>query len=225
MARPLRIEYPGALYHITTRGNARRAVFKDASDRALFLDTLQRVSERYHWLCHAYCLMDNHYHLVLETLDGNLAQRMRQLNGIYTQAYNRRHRRVGHLFQGRYKAILVDKESYLLEVCRYVVLNPVRAKAVDHPGRWKWSSYGGTPARLNAIRRSRPIGCWDSSARSARRRSSATGNSSATGSENRASTRASSRRACWGPRSSSSGCSGAFAGGRNSRRSPSGRDT
>jgi REP element-mobilizing transposase RayT len=144
MARPLRIEYPGALYHITTRGNARRAVFKDASDRALFLDTLQRVSERYHWLCHAYCLMDNHYHLVLETLDGNLAQRMRQLNGIYTQAYNRRHRRVGHLFQGRYKAILVDKESYLLEVCRYVVLNPVRAKAVDHPGRWKWSSYGGT---------------------------------------------------------------------------------
>ena len=144
MARPPRIEYPGALYHITTRGNARRAVFKDASDRALFLDTLQRVSERYHWLCHAYCLMDNHYHLVIETLDGNLAQGMRQLNGIYTQAYNRKHRRVGHLFQGRYKAILVDKESYLLEVCRYVVLNPVRAKAADHPGRWKWSSYGGT---------------------------------------------------------------------------------
>ena len=104
MARPLRIEYPGALYHITTRGNARRSVFKDDRDRALFLDTLQRVSERYHWLCHAYCLMDNHYHLVLETPDGNLAQGMRQLNGIYTQAYNRRHRRVGHLFQGRYKA-------------------------------------------------------------------------------------------------------------------------
>src|ERR1043165_4181295 len=143
MARPLRIEYPGALYHITTRGNARRAVFKDASDRALFLDTLQRVSERYHWLCHAYCLMDNHYHLVIETLDGNLAQGMRQLNGVYTQAYNRRHRRVGHLFQGRHKAILVDKESHLLEICRYVVLTPVRAKAAEHPGRWKWSSYGG----------------------------------------------------------------------------------
>src|ERR1041385_5628104 len=140
MARPLRIEYPGAVYHITTRGNARRAVFKDASDRALFLDPLQRVSERYHWLCHAYCLMDNHYHLVLETLDGNLAQGMRQLNGIYTQAYNRRHRRVGHLFQGRYKAILVDKESYLLEVCRYFVLTPARPRPVDLRGRGKCSS-------------------------------------------------------------------------------------
>ena len=144
MARPLRIEYPGALYHITTRGNARRPIFKDDRDRFLFLDILHRVSDRYHWLCHAYCLMDNHYHLVVETPEGNLSVGMRQINGIYTQMYNRRHRRTGHLFQGRYKAILVDKESHLLEVCRYVVLNPVRAKAVDHPGRWKWSSYGGT---------------------------------------------------------------------------------
>jgi putative transposase len=144
MARPLRIEYPGALYHLTTRGNARRAIFKDDRDRRLFLDTLHRVSDRYHWLCHAYCLMDNHYHLVVETPDGNLSLGMRQLNGIYTQSYNRRHRRAGHLFQGRYKAILVERESYLLEVCRYVVLNPVRAKAVEHPSRWKWSSYGGT---------------------------------------------------------------------------------
>src|SRR5262245_61850059 len=138
MARPLRIEYPGALYHITTRGNARRGIFKDDRDRLLFLDILHRVSDRYHWHCHAYCLMDNHYHLVVETPDANLALGMRQLNGIYTQAYNRRHRRTGHLFQGRYKAILVEKESHLLEVCRYVVLNPVRAKAVDHLGRWKW---------------------------------------------------------------------------------------
>src|ERR1044072_4951802 len=116
MARPLRLEYPGALYHITTRGNARRPIFKDDSDRRLFLDTLQRVADRYHWLCHAYCLMDNHYHLVVETLDGNLAQGMRQLNGTYTQAYNRRHRRVGHLFQGRYKALPGEKRGLLLGV-------------------------------------------------------------------------------------------------------------
>jgi REP element-mobilizing transposase RayT len=147
MARPLRIEYPGALYHITTRGNARRSIFKDDSDRRLLLDILHQVSHRYQWLCHAYCLMDNHYHLVLETPDGNLSLGMRQLNGVYTQAYNRRHRRVGHLFQGRFKAILVDKESHLLEVCRYVVLNPVRAKAAAHPAEWKWSSYGGTAGR------------------------------------------------------------------------------
>jgi putative transposase len=150
MARPLRIEYPGALYHITTRGNARRAIFKDDRDRLVFLDTLHRVSDRYHWLCHAYCLMGNHYHLVVETPDGNLSVGMRQLNGIYTQTYNRRHRRVGHVFQGRFKAILVDKESYLLEVCRYVVLTPVRAKAAAHPAEWKWSSYGGTAGRSKA---------------------------------------------------------------------------
>jgi len=88
--------------------------------------------------------MDNHYHLVIETPEANLAQGMRQLNGIYTQRYNRRHRTVGHLFQGRYKAILIQKESYLQEVCRYVVLNPVRAKAVEKVEQWKWSSYRGT---------------------------------------------------------------------------------
>src|SRR5438045_1812876 len=91
MARPLRIEYPGALYHITTRGNGRRSIFKDDADRRLFLDTLHRVSDRYHWLCHAYCLMANHYHIFVETPDANLSIGMRQLNGIYTQAFNRRH--------------------------------------------------------------------------------------------------------------------------------------
>lgn len=144
MARPLRIEYAGALYHNTTRGNARRSIFKVDRDRLLFLDTLKKVADRYHWFCHAYCLMDNHYHLVIETPEGNLSRGMRQLNGIYTQAYNHSHRRVGHLFQGRYKAILVDKESHFLEVCRYVVLNPVRAKLTEDAGKWRWSSYGGT---------------------------------------------------------------------------------
>jgi putative transposase len=144
MARPLRIEYDGALYHLTSRGNERKAIYRDDEDRLNFLDILQRVNERFNWICHAYCLMNNHYHLVVETPDGNLSQGMRQLNGVYTQYFNRRHHRVGHVFQGRYKAVIIDKESYLLEVSRYVVLNPVRAKAVKRPEDWKWSSYRGT---------------------------------------------------------------------------------
>src|SRR3990172_2619948 len=130
MARPLRIEYNGAVYHVTSRGNERKNIFKDDEDRLLFLDTLKKVSEKYNWLCHAYCLMNNHYHLVIETPDGNLSRGMWQLNGVYTQRYNARHYSVGHIFQGRYKAILIQKDSHLLEVSRYVVLNPVRAKAV-----------------------------------------------------------------------------------------------
>jgi putative transposase len=144
MARPLRIEFDGALYHVTSRGNERRAIFKDETDRELFLHTLAQVNERYHWICHAYCLMNNHYHLVIETPDGNLAKGMRQLNGVYTQVFNKRHLRVGHLFQARYRGILVQKESHFLEVCRYVVLNPVRAKSVRAPQQWKWSSYRAT---------------------------------------------------------------------------------
>ncbi len=144
MSRPLRIEYDGAVYHITSRGNARSHIFKDSEDRKYFLDTLHKVNRRYNWICHAYCLMNNHYHLIIETPDGNLSKGMRQLNGVYTQLFNRRHKRVGHIFQGRYKAILIQKESHLLEVCRYVVLNPVSAKIVDTPREWKWSSYRAT---------------------------------------------------------------------------------
>ena len=144
MARPLRIEYPGAVYHITSRGNEKKLIFKDERDREIFLDTLSQVDKRYNWLCHAYCLMNNHYHLIIETPDGNLSAGMRQLNGVYTQAFNRQHNRVGHLFQGRYKGILIQKDSHLLEVCRYVVLNPVRAKAVKKPEQWRWSSYQAT---------------------------------------------------------------------------------
>jgi putative transposase len=144
MARPLRIEYSGAVYHITSRGNEKKAVFKDEKDREIFLDILSQVDKLYNWLCHAYCLMNNHYHLIIETPDGNLSAGMRQLNGVYTQAFNKRHNRVGHLFQGRYKAILIQKDSHLLEACRYVVLNPVRAKAVKKPNQWKWSSYQAT---------------------------------------------------------------------------------
>jgi len=150
MARPLRIEYPGAVYHITTRGNARKKIYKYDMDRANFIDVLCSVAKKYNWLCHAYCLMDNHYHLLIETPEGNLSQGMRQLNGVYTQAYNRRHKKVGHIFQGRFRAILVEKESYLLELCRYIILNPVRARAVDSPGDWKWTSYRATAGKTKA---------------------------------------------------------------------------
>jgi putative transposase len=150
MARPLRIEYDGALYHVTSRGNERKAIFKHDRDRKLFLDTLAQVNKRFNWVCHAYCLMDNHYHLVIETPDGNLSKGMRHLNGMYTQAYNKRYGRVGHLFQGRFKGILVQKDSHLLEVCRYVVLNPVRAKSSSHPRLYKWSSYQATSGMAQA---------------------------------------------------------------------------
>jgi len=141
MSRPIRIEFPDALYHVTARGDRREAIFDDDLDRQLFLSTLEQVVNRFSWVCHAWCLMDNHYHLLIQTPDGNLSKGMRQLNGVYTQASNRRHRRVGHLFQGRFKAILVDGDAYLLELSRYVVLNPVRAGMVKAPADWPWSSY------------------------------------------------------------------------------------
>ena len=142
MARPLRIEFAGALYHITSRGDRREAIYEDDEDREGFLNILAEVMERYNWICHAFCLMTNHYHLVIETVEGNLSRGMRQLNGVYTQGSNRRHSRSGHLFQGRFKGILVDKDAYLLELSRYVVLNPVRAGLVHLPAQWPWSSYG-----------------------------------------------------------------------------------
>jgi putative transposase len=144
MARPLRIEFPGGLYHVTARGNGRLDIYIDDSDRELFLAVLASVVARYHVLCHAYCLMGNHYHLLLETPEANLSRAMRQLNGVYSQGFNRSHRRSGHVFEGRFHAQLVDKEAYLRAVCRYIVLNPVRAGLVVHPCQWPWSSYAAT---------------------------------------------------------------------------------
>lgn len=144
MARPLRIEYPGAVYHITTRGNAGQAVFLDDHDRAAFLSTYAEVGSRMQWRCFAYCLMEDHYHLVIETPKPNLSKGMRQLNGVYTQRFNQRHDRSGHLFQGRYKAIVVERSRYLMDVCRHVVLNPVRMGLVRKAASWKWSSYRAT---------------------------------------------------------------------------------
>ena len=144
MARPLRIEFHGALYHLTSRGDGQEAINRDDGDREVFLEVLAQVRERFNWIVHAYCLMGNHYHLLAETPDGNLSAGMRQLNGVYTQRFNRLHARVGHVYQGRYKGILVEKEAHLLELARYVVLNPVRAGMVRSVKDWPWSSYRAT---------------------------------------------------------------------------------
>lgn len=141
MARPLRIEIPGALYHVTSRGDRREAIYLADADRQAWLKLLGEVCQRFNWQCHAYCLMDNHYHIIIETIEGNLSAGMRQLNGVYTQWHNRAHGKVGHVFQGRFKAIVVQRESYLLELARYVVLNPVRAGICAMPQDWPWSSY------------------------------------------------------------------------------------
>ena len=141
MARPLRIAYPGAFYHITSRGNERKAVFKSKQDRFKFLEYLGSATERYSACVHVYCLMDNHYHLLLETPLGNLSQIMRHINGAYTTYFNVKRGRNGHLFQGRYKSILVDMDEYAKELSRYIHLNPVRAKMVSTPEQYLWSSY------------------------------------------------------------------------------------
>lgn len=142
MTRPLRLEFEGALYHVTSRGDRREPIFDDDEDRLAWLSVLADALDRFHATAYAYCLMDNHYHVVIQTHRPNLSRLMRHLNGVYTQRYNRRHGKVGHLFQGRFKAVLVDQESYFMEVCRYVDLNPVRARMVKRPRDWPWSSYG-----------------------------------------------------------------------------------
>lgn len=144
MARPLRLEHAGALWHVTSRGNERRAIFRDDSDRKLFLAVLADAVGLFAWRLHAYVLMGNHYHLLLETPEPNLSRGMHRINTVYSQSFNRRHERAGHLMQGRFKAILVEKERHLLELVRYVVLNPVRAGIVKEAGDWPWSSYLAT---------------------------------------------------------------------------------
>ena len=144
MARPLRLEISGGVYHITSRGDGREDIYLIDADREAWLQVFGQVCDRFNWVCHAWCLMTNHYHILIETPEANLAQGMRQLNGVYTQRFNRTHRRVGHVYQGRYQAILVERDSYLLELARYVVLNPLRAKMVKRLENWTWSSYLAT---------------------------------------------------------------------------------
>ncbi len=141
MARPLRINYPGAFYHVTSRGNEQKNIFKSKRDREKFLEYLGSATQRYDAAVHVFCLMDNHYHLLLETPSGNLPQIMRHINGAYTTYFNVKRTRSGHLFQGRYKAILVEIDEYAKELSRYIHLNPVRAKMVKSPEEYEWSSY------------------------------------------------------------------------------------
>ena len=150
MARPIRLEFPGAIYHVTTRGNGGDDVFLDDQDRLLFLTVLGEVVSRSGWIVHAYVLMDNHYHLLIETPNGNLSRGMRQLNGVYTQRFNSFHGSGGRVFQGRFKAILVEPNGFLLELCRYIVLNPLRLKAVKNINRYRWSSYRATAGEIQA---------------------------------------------------------------------------
>lgn len=167
MARPVRLEFGGALYQVTARGDRREAIYEDDADRAQFLGLLEQVVGQFNWRCPAYCLMSNHYHLVIATPDGNLPKGMRQLKGVFTQWSNRPASAHGAPVPGRYKAILVDADSYLLELTRYVVLNPVRAGMVASPAAWQWSSYHATTGEADAPK---PTACWHSSGRVAQRR-------------------------------------------------------
>jgi len=143
MARPLRLEFAGALYHAISRGNDRRAIVRDDADRQRRVDWLQRTVETYGWRLHAFVLLDNHEHLFIETPEPSLSAGMQYLNGSYTSYFNRRHRRAGHLFQGRFRGHLIEEEGHYREISRYIHLNPVRAGLVRRPEEWPWSSYAG----------------------------------------------------------------------------------
>lgn len=151
MARPLRIQFAGALYHVISRGNERRAIVRDDADRRRRLDWLRRTVETYRWRLHAFVLMTNHEHLFVETPEPSLSAGMQYLGGSYTSYFNRRHGRSGHLFQGRFKGHLIEEEGYFLEVSRYVHLNPVRAGMVGHPQDYPWSSYPGYARARQAV--------------------------------------------------------------------------
>ena len=147
MSRPLRIEYPGAWYHVMNRGRRRENIFLSRNDYQIFLQVLQEASDAWNLKVSAYCLMSSHYHLLVHTPEGNLSRCMRHINGIYTQRFNRRHNNDGQLFRGRYKAVLIDADSYLLEVLRYIHRNPLQAGIVDNLKDYEWSSHHGYVSR------------------------------------------------------------------------------
>jgi len=150
MARPLRVEYPGAFYHVINRGNAGEKLFKSKKDRVKFLEYTEKTVERFTIKVHSYCLMKNHYHFLIETPEANLSQAVQWLNISYAVYFNRKHQRRGHLFQGRFKSILVDADEYLKHLSRYIHLNPVRAKVVENLSEYPWSSY---PAFIGKVKR------------------------------------------------------------------------
>jgi putative transposase len=142
MARPLRFLEPDGIYHVTTVGVNRAAVFLTTDDRLRFLTLLERIVRRLGWLCQEYCLLTNHFHLVVQTPEPNLSRGMHWLNGVYAQSFNRKHERTGHLFGDRFYAVQVRTDGHLLEVTRYVARNPIRAGLCRQPYEWEWSSYG-----------------------------------------------------------------------------------
>ncbi len=150
MSRPVRIEFPGAHYYVTSKGLNDKSVFRDKEDRAVFLNVLSGVVSRFGWMLHSYVMMDSHYHLVVECPQANLSKGMRQLNGVYTQHFNRRHIEDGPLFQGRFRSVLFEAENYLLPLCRHVVLNPVRVSASASAQQYKWSSHKAMAGQAKA---------------------------------------------------------------------------
>jgi putative transposase len=150
MPRPPRLQVPGGIYHVTSRGNRHEAIFHEGIDRERFLSMFGEVAALCLWRCHAYCLMSNHYHLLLETQEGNISSGMQRLNGRYARWFNRRHGFEGHVFQERFHTVLVESNWHLLELSRYIAMNPVRAGLCSHAADWPWSSYralvGQTPA-------------------------------------------------------------------------------
>jgi REP element-mobilizing transposase RayT len=141
MPRTLRVRPPGGIFHVTARGNRSQIIYEDDGDRMLFMKLLADIVLRFGWRCHAYCLMTNHYHLLIETPQANLSEGMHRLNSLYVQAFNRRHGYAGHLFERRFRSSLVQSNAHLIELARYIVLNPVRAGLCREPAEWKWSSY------------------------------------------------------------------------------------
>ena len=160
LARALRIQYPGAWFHLLSRGNARQQVFLAPRDYARFLDLLGETCTRFEWLCPAHCLMPNHYHLLVRVEHANLSLGMRHLNGVFTQRYNQEHGRVGHLFQGRFKALLVQDESYLCGLVRYILRNPVRAGLASDASDWRWSAHRWLAGRETAPPWAAPREIW-----------------------------------------------------------------
>ena len=148
MSRKPRLEFPGAIFHINHRGNHQELIYRDDDDRELFLKLLKTTIQRMNWICHAYCLMGNHYHLLIEIPEGILSRGMAWLNGVYTQKFNRKYELTGHLFQGRFKSQPIEDNMQFLTAARYIVRNPVKANKVEKAVQWLWSSYKATVGNI-----------------------------------------------------------------------------